>query len=77
VNSAFAIKDVDTGEYQSRTAGADETWFNKDLAYVQLFGKKSTADLKMIKSTFIRWDNGYRTPRRLKVVELKITEVEE
>lgn len=77
MNSAYVIKDVDTEEYKCHSDGPQGNSFSFNLAYARTYADKSIAELDLIKdiTRFVRWDKGYRVPRNLKVVEIKIKEV--
>lgn len=75
-NSAFAVKDVETGEYLAcgeNGAFADE--FTKEIRWVKLFSNIRQAELKSIEEHWRINKNGKRKPRQVRAVELNITEV--
>ena len=73
-NIAWVIKDVDTGEYLTRLDGVQ---FADDLSFVGLYLEKHLAELRLIKGDFIRWEDGYRVPRKLKAVKIRLAEIDD
>ena len=74
--SAYVIKDIETGEYLCKDLGPSMNSFSFDLVYAHIFSNIHTADMENIGSKHLRWEEGYRKPRQLRVVEIEIKEVE-